>query len=57
MKYIVEKYSGGIYCGNAFFETYDECVEWAKTDEFCDKAKIISLDTDEKESLNCLHKV
>lgn len=38
-RYIVNKYSGGVYCGNAFCETLDKCYEFAN-DGFCDKMKI-----------------
>ena len=48
MNYNVEIYCGGTYCGNAFCETFEECVEWAKADGFCDKAKITELATGEK---------
>ena len=46
MKYIVNKYSGRVYCGNAFCETLDECLEFAD-DGFCDKAKIVEIETGE----------
>ena len=46
-KYIVEKYSGKVYCGNAFFNTLDECLEFAN-DGFCDKAIITNCETKEK---------
>lgn len=46
-KYIVNKYSGRVYCGNAFFNTFDECLEFAN-DGMCDKAIIINCETKEK---------
>ena len=51
MNYNVEIYCGRTYCGNAFFDTYEECVEWAKADGFCDKAKVIELATGEKKTI------
>lgn len=46
-RYIVNKYCGRTYCGNGFFNTIDECVEFAN-DGFCDKAKIVDTVTDTK---------
>lgn len=46
-RYIVNKYCGRTYCGNGFFNTLDECVEFAN-DGFCDKAKIVDTVTDTK---------
>lgn len=37
--YIVNKYCGRTYCGNGFFNTIEECMEFAN-DGFCDKAII-----------------
>lgn len=48
MKYSVEIYSGRIYCGNAFKETYEECMKWFEEDGFCDRAKITDLETGKK---------
>ena len=33
------KYTGRTYCGNAFFNSFDECIKFAN-DGFCDKAII-----------------
>ena len=38
-KYTVSKFAGKVYCGNAFFNTLDECYEFAN-DGFCDKMKV-----------------
>lgn len=43
--YIVEIYCGRTYCGNAIMETYEECLDFLKADEFCDKAIIKDLAT------------
>ena len=37
--YIVNKYGGRTYCGNAFCKTFIECIKFAD-DGFCDKAVI-----------------
>lgn len=42
--FIINVYSGGTYCGNAFFQTFEECVEWFKEDEFVDEAIIKDSD-------------
>ena len=39
MEYVVNKYSGRVYCGNAFFDTFEECIQFAD-DGFCNKAVI-----------------
>jgi hypothetical protein len=49
--YSVEIYSGGVYCGNALKETYDECVEFFESDEFCDKAIIRDLISNKRYSI------
>lgn len=45
-KYIVNKYCGKIYCGNGFFDTMEECMQFAE-DGFCDKALITNTETEE----------
>lgn len=50
-KYIVNKYSGRVYCGNAFCDTIEECLEFAN-DGFCDKAIITNCETKEKIKIN-----
>lgn len=47
MRYLVEKFSGRVYCGNAFFETLEECIKFAD-DNFCNRAIITELETDKK---------
>ena len=44
MKYSVEKFCGRKYCGNAFFDTFDEVLEFAD-DGFCDNAIIYDAGT------------
>lgn len=46
-KYMVEKYGGKLYCGNAFCNTLDDCFKFAH-DGMCDKAVIIDYETGEK---------
>ena len=46
-KYIVNKYSGRVYCGNGNFDTFDECIAFAN-DGFCDKAKIVDTTTNQQ---------
>lgn len=46
--FIVEIYCGRVYCGNAIKETYGECLDFFKADEFCDKAIIKDLETGDK---------
>ena len=45
MKYNIEIFCGGTYCGNGIFETLDDCRTFFENDEFCDRAKIIDLET------------
>ena len=47
-KYIANKYCGEVYCGNGFFGTIEECMEFAK-DGFCDKVKILEVETNKKQ--------
>lgn len=47
-RYIVEIYDGGTYCGNATKDTYGDCLDFFKADEFCDKAIIKDLETGDK---------
>ena len=47
-RYLIEIYSGGTYCGNAFFDTEEECIQWLKEDGFCDKGIIKDLETGKK---------
>lgn len=35
------KYSGGTYCGNGFFDSIQECIDFAN-DGFCDYVRIAS---------------
>ena len=49
-KYMVEKYGGRLYCGNAFFNTLDDCYEFVN-DGMCDKAVIINYETKQKITL------
>lgn len=32
MKYVVQIYGGRTWCGNAYCETIDECIEFAKSE-------------------------
>lgn len=43
----VEIYGGRTYCGNGFFDTFDECVKFFENDAFCDKAIITNIETGE----------
>lgn len=45
-KYIVNKYCDNVYCGNGFFDTIEECMQFAE-DGFCDKALIANTETEE----------
>lgn len=47
MRYVVEIYCGRAYCGNAVYETFDECVEFFHNDGLCNRAKITELETGE----------
>lgn len=49
-KYIAEKYCGRVYCGNAFLDTIEKCIEFGD-DGFCDKVKIINIETQEKKTI------
>lgn len=49
-RYIVNKYAGRVFCGNGFFDTYDECIEFAK-DGFCTRAVIADTKTGEKKTV------
>ena len=49
-KYMVEKYGGRLYCGNAFFNTLDDCYKFVN-DGMCDKAVIINYETKQKITL------
>lgn len=44
MKYSAVKYSGGVNCGNGYFDTLDECFEFAD-DCFCDYVRVTNLET------------
>lgn len=44
MKYGAVKYSGGVNCGNGYFDTLDECFEFAD-DCFCDYVRVTNLET------------
>ena len=46
-RYNAEKFCGRVYCGNGFFDTVDECVNFMN-DGFCDKVKVINMETQEK---------
>lgn len=46
-KYIVNKYSGRTYCGNANLDTFDACIEFAD-DGFCNRAVICDTETGKK---------
>lgn len=43
-KYAAAKYSGGVYCGNGSFDSFDECMEFAD-DGFCDYVRIVDQET------------
>ena len=43
-RYVVNKYAGKKYCGNAFFNTIDDCIAFAD-DGFCTRAKIRDTET------------
>ena len=45
MRFEVKKYAGGTYCGNGFFETMDECYEFAN-DGFCDYMRVYDTKND-----------
>lgn len=38
-RYVVNKYDGGVYCGNGFFDSLDDCYTFAD-DGFCDYMRI-----------------
>lgn len=44
MKYVVNKYCGGTWCGNAYCETLDACYAFAN-DGFCDYMRITEMET------------
>ena len=49
-RYIANKYAGRVYCGNGFFNTIEECVEFAK-DGFCTRVVIVDANTGKKQSI------
>ena len=51
IKFIINIYCGGTYCGNGFFDDENKAIEWAKNDAFCDKAKIVNVETGEKKTI------
>lgn len=46
-KYIVNKYAGRTYCGNAFFDTFIECMQFGD-DGFCDRIVINNTEENRK---------
>lgn len=44
-RYIAEIYCGGTYCGNAFFDTFEECCMYLLEDGVCDYMKVKDLET------------
>ena len=56
MKYVVEIYNGGTYCGNGYFETVEECMKFAISeginDGLIDKAKIVNQETGQRTIVN-----
>ena len=46
-RYIVNKYSGRVYCGNAMLDSIDACIEFAD-DGFCNRAVIKDTKTGHK---------
>ena len=47
MRYLVNKYGGRTYCGNANCETLEECFKFAD-DGFCDKMEIADTESGKK---------
>ena len=43
VKYIIEIYAGGTYCGNASCESVEDCLKFLENDGFCDEGKIIDF--------------
>ena len=48
VKYIIDIYAGGTYCGNGSFESIEDCLKFLKEDVFCDEGKIIELETERR---------
>ena len=44
-RYTVNIYCGRKYCGNGFFETFEECVRFLDDDGFADYARIRDNET------------
>lgn len=44
-RYVINIYSGRVYCGNGYFDTLGECMKFLEDDGFCDKAKIFDSET------------
>lgn len=44
MRYVANKYAGGTWCGNGYFQTMEECLEFAM-DGFCDYVRVKDLTT------------
>lgn len=49
-RYIANKYVGKVYCGNGFFNTIEECVEFAN-DGFCTRLVVVDISTGKKQSI------
>ena len=47
-RYVIEIYCGGIYCGCALKDSYDDCIKFLEEDGMCDMGKIANLETGEK---------
>ena len=45
MKYSINIYSGGVFCGNGIFETLEQCTDYFNNDLFADKAVITDTET------------
>lgn len=44
MRYVADKYAGGTWCGNGYFQTMEKCLEFTM-DGFCDYVRVKDLTT------------
>ena len=50
-RYAINIYCGGVFCGNGYFETEEEAINWFREDAFCDKARITNLETGKRHTI------
>lgn len=50
-RFAIHIYCGGTYCGNGLFETEEEAIRWAEADPFCDKARLVNMETGKRRTI------